>query len=200
MVFTTLRRRSVLFVLACVPALLSAAPNDAPVIEHVGIDTLTKGQDLVVEATVSGPRPIVRVSIAFQVGDGFGDVALARAGSSSTWRGRVPSARLDRSFSYIIHATDHGRSCQHVAERRARPRSECRRWREGAAGNERSGARHRRPASSVRRCSRGAQLHRVWRHRRARLRHRRRSQVRQAHTDARCASRARKRKTSRASR
>ena len=102
------RRRSLVLVLALVPALLSAAPDDAPVIGHTGIDRLAKGQDLVVEATVTGPRPIARVSIAFQLGDRFGDVALARSGSSSTWRGRVPGARLDRNFSYIIHATDQG--------------------------------------------------------------------------------------------
>jgi hypothetical protein len=108
MAISIVRRRSLVLVLALVPVLLSAAPDDVPVIEHTGIDRLAKGQDLVVEATVTGPRPIARVSIAFQLGDRFGDVALARSGSSSTWLGRVPGARLDRNFSYIIHATDQG--------------------------------------------------------------------------------------------
>jgi DNA-binding beta-propeller fold protein YncE len=85
-----------------------APPSDAPAITHTAVDTLAKGQEFVVEAVVNGPRPIARVHLAFQLADRFGDVALTRAGTSTTWRARVPGARLDRDFTYIIHAIDEG--------------------------------------------------------------------------------------------
>jgi DNA-binding beta-propeller fold protein YncE len=93
-------------------ALLQGTPRpdfaaDAPTIVHVAIDRLSPGEDLVVEANVTGPRPIVRVSVSYQVGDRFGDTALERSGPG-TWRARVPAARLGRSFTYIVHASDEG--------------------------------------------------------------------------------------------
>lgn len=84
-----------------------AVDADAPAIAHAGIDRLQPGADLVVEASVSGPRPIARVTISYQVGERFGDTALERSGPA-TWRGRVPGVRLDRDFAYIIHASDEG--------------------------------------------------------------------------------------------
>ena len=84
-----------------------AAVSDAPAIVHAPVDRLRPGDDLVVEATVSGPRPIARVSVSFQVGDRFADVALERT-APSTWRGRVAAARLGRGVTYIIHASDEG--------------------------------------------------------------------------------------------
>ena len=84
-----------------------AGQADTPVIDHVGVDRLRSGDDLVVEANVTGPRPIVRVSISYKVGDRFGDTAFERSGTT-TWRARVPGARLDRDFAYIIHASDDG--------------------------------------------------------------------------------------------
>jgi DNA-binding beta-propeller fold protein YncE len=99
--------RSVAFLLAALPALQSGAPASQPAIKHAAVATLATGEDLVVEADVTGSRAIARVSVAFQVGDRFGDVPLMRT-DGSTWRGRVPAARLGRSFSYIIHATDDG--------------------------------------------------------------------------------------------
>src|SRR5262245_43981217 len=83
----------------------SPARGDAPTITHAGVDALVKGQDLVIEAKVDGPRPIARVHLAFQIADRFGDVALTRTAESSTWRARVPGARLDRNFTYIIHTS-----------------------------------------------------------------------------------------------
>lgn len=84
-----------------------AGEADAPLITHVPVDRLRPGADLVVEANVTGPRPIARVSVSYQVGDRFGDTALERSGQA-TWRARVPGARLDRNFAYIIHASDEG--------------------------------------------------------------------------------------------
>ena len=81
--------------------------TDAPAIAHTPVDRLRPGEDLVVEANVTGPRPIARVTISYQVGDRFGDTALERSGPA-TWRGRVPAARLGRPFAYIIHASDEG--------------------------------------------------------------------------------------------
>lgn len=86
----------------------AAAQKDGPSIAHTAVDTLPKGQDLLIEAAVDGARPIARVHLAFQLGERFGDVALTRAGTSTIWRGRVPGARLDRDFSYIVHAIDDG--------------------------------------------------------------------------------------------
>jgi DNA-binding beta-propeller fold protein YncE len=80
---------------------------DTPTIAHVPVDRLRPGEDLIVEAQVGGPRPIVRVTISYQVGDRFGDTALERSGPA-TWRARVPAARLGRGFAYIIHASDEG--------------------------------------------------------------------------------------------
>ena len=94
-----------LFVLTMLGA---AVQSDAPAITHTGVDTLVKGQDLVVEARVDGPRPIVRVHLAFQLADRFGDVAMTRVEGSNIWRARVPGARLDRTFAYIIHTSDQG--------------------------------------------------------------------------------------------
>lgn len=83
------------------------APNDVPVITHTGVATLAKGADLLVEATVTGPRPIARVRFSYRIGERFGDVALTRSGPS-TWSGRIPAARFTGNFSYIIHASDEG--------------------------------------------------------------------------------------------
>ena len=38
---------------------------DAPTIVHVPVDRLRPAEDLVVEANVTGPRPIVRVSVSY---------------------------------------------------------------------------------------------------------------------------------------
>jgi DNA-binding beta-propeller fold protein YncE len=96
-----------LFLLVAFPVPQSAQRDDGPAIAHVAVDRLVKGQDLVVEATVTGPRPIARVSFAYQMGERFGDVALTRS-DGSTWQARIPAARFGRSFTYIIHATDDG--------------------------------------------------------------------------------------------
>jgi hypothetical protein len=84
-----------------------AAREPAPTITHQPAITHGRGRDFVVEATVAGPRPIVRVAIALRVGDRFVDVPLAPT-SAATWRARVPASRIDRDFSYILHATDAG--------------------------------------------------------------------------------------------
>jgi DNA-binding beta-propeller fold protein YncE len=99
--------RSVVLLLAALPGLQSGAADRPPAIRHAAVGTLASGEDLVVEADVSGSRPIARVSVAFQVGERFGDVPLART-DGSTWRGRVPAARLGPRFTYIIHASDEG--------------------------------------------------------------------------------------------
>jgi hypothetical protein len=93
-------------------ALLSAAPlaapaADLPTIAHVPVDTIRAGDDLVVEATVHGTRPIARVLIAYYGADRFGDTALENT-APFTYRARIPTARLGRSFTYIIHANDEG--------------------------------------------------------------------------------------------
>jgi DNA-binding beta-propeller fold protein YncE len=93
-------------------ALLQGTPRpdvaaDAPAIVHGPVDRLRPGEDLVVEANVTGPRPIARVSVSYQVGDRFGDTALERSGPA-TWRARVPATRLGRTFAYIVHASDEG--------------------------------------------------------------------------------------------
>jgi hypothetical protein len=97
--------RSFVLLLAALPGLQSGAAEKPPAIRHAAVGTLASGEDLVVEADVTGPRPIARVTVAFQIGDRFGDVPLVRA-DGPTWRGRVPAARLGRSFTYIIHASD----------------------------------------------------------------------------------------------
>jgi DNA-binding beta-propeller fold protein YncE len=91
-------------------ALLQGMPRpevaaDRPTIVHVPVDRLKPGSDLVVEANVTGPRPIVRVTVSYQVGDRFGDTGLERSGSD-TWRARVPASRFGRDFAYIVHASD----------------------------------------------------------------------------------------------
>ena len=82
-----------------------AQSEDPPVIAHVPVTRLRAGADLVIEATVTGPRKIARVSVAFHAGDRFGGAALEASGPS-TYRGRVAASRLARTFSYIIHASD----------------------------------------------------------------------------------------------
>jgi DNA-binding beta-propeller fold protein YncE len=100
-------RRLPLILLAVFAALQHVLADEALTIAHQPITRLAKGHDLMVEATVNGPRPIVRVSAAFQVGARFGDVPLQQVGSR-IWRGRVPAARIEHGFAYILHATDEG--------------------------------------------------------------------------------------------
>jgi DNA-binding beta-propeller fold protein YncE len=88
-------------------AIDQVAESDAPAISHAPVRNLQPDENLVVEATVIGPRPIARVSLAYRVGDRFGDVPLERSGTV-TWRARVPASRLGRDFTYIIHASDEG--------------------------------------------------------------------------------------------
>ncbi len=100
--------RCLTLLLVAVPALLAGQAPDGPAITHAGIGRLAAGEDLLVEATVTGPRPIARVTFAYQAGDRFGDVAMTMVGPS-TWRVRVPAVRFGgRNFAYIIHATDEG--------------------------------------------------------------------------------------------
>ena len=98
------RRLSMLLVAALV-SLQHVTADERLTITHQPVGRAVKGHDLLVEATVDGPRPIVRVSVAFQVGERYGDVALQQVGSRS-WRGRVPASRVERGFAYILHATD----------------------------------------------------------------------------------------------
>jgi DNA-binding beta-propeller fold protein YncE len=107
MVINSIPTLSLAVVLVTLPAFQAASRDEAPVVAHQPIDKLGRGQDLVVEATVTGPRPIVRVSLAYQVADRFGDAPLLQT-TPSTWRARVPASRFDRNFTYIIHATDAG--------------------------------------------------------------------------------------------
>ena len=107
MVFRSLPVRSLVVLLATLPALQSASTDGPPVIAHQPVDALGRGQDLVVDATVTGSRPIVRVSVSYRVGERFGDAPLLPA-AASAWRARVPASRFDRDFTYIIHATDEG--------------------------------------------------------------------------------------------
>lgn len=95
------------FLLLATLTLQIAAADGGPAIAHQPIETLARGQDLIVEATVTGSRPIARAIVSFQIGDRFGEAPLQRA-TPSTWRAQVPASRFDRSFSYIIHATDEG--------------------------------------------------------------------------------------------
>jgi DNA-binding beta-propeller fold protein YncE len=107
MVISGITARFFSLLLAALPAVQPAPLDDGPAIAHHPVDTLGRGQDLLVEATVTGPRPIVRVSLAYQVGERFGDAPLLQTGTS-TWRARVPASRFDRNFAYILHATDKG--------------------------------------------------------------------------------------------
>ena len=91
----------------CAVAATRADASDAPTVVHVPVDRLRSGDDFVVEATVSGKRPIARVVVAYHVGDRYSDVPLQRSGAG-IYRGRIPAARLGRSFRYIIFATDEG--------------------------------------------------------------------------------------------
>src|SRR5687768_18293132 len=97
--------RCLVLLLAAFPAPQTTSTSEAPAIAHVGVDRLAKGADLVVEATVTGSRPIVRVRLSYQVADRFGDVALTRSGTS-TWTARLAASRFNGNFSYIIHASD----------------------------------------------------------------------------------------------
>jgi DNA-binding beta-propeller fold protein YncE len=103
----SLLAHGLVLLLVAFPALQSVASEAGPRIAHVALDRLAAGEELVVEATVTGPRPIARVHFAYQVGDRFGDVELTPAGSS-VWRARIPPARFGGSFRYIIHASDEG--------------------------------------------------------------------------------------------
>ena len=102
---TTVAVHGLLALLLVAPAFQPTTSAEAPIVKHSGINTLAKGEDLRVEATVTGTRPIARVRLSYRMGERFGDVALSRAGTS-TWSARVPAARFTGSFSYIIHATD----------------------------------------------------------------------------------------------
>jgi hypothetical protein len=84
-----------------------AATGDGPAITHAPVSRLRSGKDFIVEATVSGTRPIARVVVAYQAGDRYSDVPLQRSGGTS-YSARIPAARLGRSFRYIIFATDEG--------------------------------------------------------------------------------------------
>jgi hypothetical protein len=83
------------------------ADGPGPVIAHVPTGRLRPGEDLVVSATVSGPREVARVHVGLRVGESFRDVVLESTGRF-TYRGRVPAAQLRRDFTYIIHASDVG--------------------------------------------------------------------------------------------
>ncbi len=97
--------RTLVLLLAVHPALQSGSAEDGPRIAHAAVDRVAVGADLLVEATVTGPRPIARVSFAYQVGERFGDVELTASGGS-VWRARIPAVRFGSSFRYIIHASD----------------------------------------------------------------------------------------------
>jgi hypothetical protein len=84
-----------------------AAEGDAPVIVHVPVRKLRRGEDMVVEATIAGPRKIARATVSFRADTRFGDVPLQATGAH-TYRARVPAARLGHNFTYIIHASDDG--------------------------------------------------------------------------------------------
>ncbi len=103
----TARVKQIILLLALLAAVQAPAPADAPAISHQGVASLPRGADLVVEATVTGPRPIARVRLSYKSGDRFGDVALTRS-SGSAWTGRIPAARFAGTLSYILHASDEG--------------------------------------------------------------------------------------------
>jgi hypothetical protein len=84
-----------------------AEEGDAPAIAHVPVRRLRTGEDMVVEATITGPRKIARATVSFRVDTRFGDLPLLATGPY-TYRARVPAARLGRNFTYIIHAADEG--------------------------------------------------------------------------------------------
>ena len=106
MLIQSIAARCVVVLLAAFPAQQSSpAAAEAPTITHVGVDRLAKGADMVVEATVTGSRPIARVRLSYQVADRFGDVALTRSGPSM-WTARIAASRFSGNFSYIIHASD----------------------------------------------------------------------------------------------
>ena len=88
-------------------AVSATAGTDAPAISHVPIRRIRPGEDLLVQATVLARRKIVRASVSFRVGERFSEALLEQTGPF-TYRVRVPAARFDRSFSYIIHASDAG--------------------------------------------------------------------------------------------
>ncbi len=70
---------------------------DAPAIVHVPVDRLRPGEDLVVEANVTGPRPIVRVSVSYQVGERLDHVQPRRPLRLSVdWRHHRREDQTDR--------------------------------------------------------------------------------------------------------
>jgi len=105
MLIDKIAAQCLVLLVATLPAPQSASKTDGPAIAHVGVDRLVKGADLVVEATVTGSRPVARVRLSYQVADRFGDVALTRSGTS-TWTARIAASRFSGNFSYIIHASD----------------------------------------------------------------------------------------------
>ena len=90
-----------------VVAAVARSQSDSPTITHQPVTTIKAGEDLVLRADVDGPRPIARVTVSFQVGEGFGDVPFERA-EGHTWVAYVPAARLGANFSYIVHVSDQG--------------------------------------------------------------------------------------------
>ena len=84
-------------------------PSDGsgPVIAHVPARRARPGEDLVLQATVSGPRPIARVRVSYDAGGRFRDASLEPAGPF-TYRGKIPASDVGADFTYIIHATDEG--------------------------------------------------------------------------------------------
>ncbi len=82
-----------------------AADGDAPAIAHVPVRRLRAGEDMVVEATIAGPRNVARATVSLRVDGRFSDVPLQSTGRY-TYRALVPAARLAGNFSYIIHASD----------------------------------------------------------------------------------------------
>jgi hypothetical protein len=94
---------------AALIAIAVTVEADVPTIAHMPVTRVRAGEDFVVEARVSGTRPIARVMIAYHAGDRFGGVPLQRT-DSGVYRARVSAARLGRTsqFRYIIFATDEG--------------------------------------------------------------------------------------------
>ncbi len=74
-------------------------------IAHVPRRRLRPGEDLVVSATVGGPRKIARVWIASQAGGRSREVTLEPSGPF-TYRGAVPAAGLGHDCAYTLRATD----------------------------------------------------------------------------------------------
>jgi hypothetical protein len=79
--------------------------GDAPAIAHVPVRKMRPGEDMMIEATITGPHEIARAAVSFRADTRFGDVSLQGTGPY-TYRARVPIARLGRTFNYIIHTSD----------------------------------------------------------------------------------------------